>query len=51
MQKHTRREFLKKAGVATAAGLSMLSCESFAKSAGKQQPNILFIICDFLSNI
>ncbi len=49
MQKHTRREFLKKAGVATAAGLSMLSDESLAQPAGKQQPDILFIICDQLA--
>jgi arylsulfatase A-like enzyme len=51
MQKQTRREFLKKAGVATlaAGGLSMYSNESFAQPDGRQQPDILFIICDQLA--
>ncbi len=51
MQKQTRREFLRKAGITTlaAGGLSMLSDECFAQSDGGQQPDILFIICDQLA--
>jgi arylsulfatase A-like enzyme len=49
MHKHTRREFLKKAGVGTAAGLSMLSTKGFAQPDGEQQPDILLIMCDQLA--
>ena len=49
MKKHTRREFLKKAGVATAAGLSMFSNESLAQHGGRKEPDILFIMCDQLA--
>jgi arylsulfatase A-like enzyme len=51
MQKQTRREFLKKAGITTlaAGGLSIFSNESFAQHSAERQPDILFIICDQLA--
>ena len=45
MQKHTRREFLKKAGFGTMTGFSMFSNEGLAKLSSKHQPDILFIMC------
>jgi len=51
MQRQTRREFLKAAGLATAAlgGVSLRGDRAVAKSGEQKRPNILFMMCDQLS--
>jgi arylsulfatase A-like enzyme len=51
MQKQTRREFLKTAGLAGAAlgGIRLQAEEPAAKRGGQKRPNILFIMCDQLN--
>lgn len=51
MRQQTRREFLRVAGLATAAlaGVSFQPDALLAKSGGAKMPNILFIMCDQLS--
>ena len=51
MQKQTRREFLKTAGLTTAAlgGISLRPEVLIAKSGEEEPPNILFIMCDQLN--
>ena len=51
MRKQTRREFLRVAGLATAAlgGVSLQPDALLARPRGAKSPNILFILCDQLS--
>ena len=51
MRKQTRREFLKTAGLTTAAlaGISLSSAVSKASKAAHKRPNILFMMCDQLN--
>ncbi len=51
MRQQTRREFLRAAGLATAAlaGVSLQPDALLAKPGGAKRPNILFIMCDQLS--
>jgi len=51
MRKQTRREFLRAAGLATAAlgSISQQPDALLAESGGTKRPNILFIMCDQLS--